>query len=92
MQHKRTLAYLNHFVTRTASFLNHFAAVCEEARVPACPPPVRRHCAAIVGRDAHPAAMLQKLQDIQFRLQRLEITARILETKVGRQSVVGAGR
>lgn len=53
IQHKRTLAFVNHFVTRTASFLNRFSTVCEG-----------------------------KLSDISFRLQRLEITMTILETKV----------
>jgi len=27
---KRTLAFLNHFVTHTVAFLNRFAVVCEE--------------------------------------------------------------
>ncbi|CAN7995441.1 unnamed protein product [Ixodes hexagonus] len=30
IQQKRTLAFLNYFLTRTTSFLNHFASVCDE--------------------------------------------------------------
>uniref|UniRef100_A0A131XGD4 Coiled-coil domain-containing protein n=1 Tax=Hyalomma excavatum TaxID=257692 RepID=A0A131XGD4_9ACAR len=30
IQQKRTLAFLNYFLTRTTSFLNHFATVCDE--------------------------------------------------------------
>lgn len=30
IQQKRTLAFLNHFITHTASFLNKFSGVCEE--------------------------------------------------------------
>lgn len=30
IQHKRTAAFLNHFITHTASFLNRFSTVCEE--------------------------------------------------------------
>ena len=27
---KRTVAFLNHFITHTVKFLNHFSCVCEE--------------------------------------------------------------
>ena len=27
---KRTIAFINHFVTHTARFLNHFSCVCED--------------------------------------------------------------
>ncbi|EDQ91725.1 uncharacterized protein MONBRDRAFT_22818 [Monosiga brevicollis MX1] len=30
MPHKRMLAFVNHFVTSTASFLNHFSVACEK--------------------------------------------------------------
>ncbi|XP_077530333.1 coiled-coil domain containing 53 [Haemaphysalis longicornis] len=30
IQQKRTLAFLNYFLTRTTSFLNHFATTCDE--------------------------------------------------------------
>lgn len=30
IQHKRTVAFLNHFIAHTASFLNRFSTVCEE--------------------------------------------------------------
>ncbi|KJE98194.1 hypothetical protein, variant [Capsaspora owczarzaki ATCC 30864] len=51
--HKKTLAFVNHFVSHTVHFLNHFAGVCEE-----------------------------KLNDVAYRIQRLEITLNILETKL----------
>eukprot|EP00037_Helgoeca_nana_P031557 m.404762 g.404762 ORF g.404762 m.404762 type:complete len:139 (-) comp28422_c0_seq1:23-439(-) len=62
IQHKRTVAFLNHFITHTASFLNRFSTVCEE-----------------------------KLESIAFRLQRLEITASILEAKLDSIANVEAG-
>ncbi|XP_064617599.1 WASH complex subunit 3-like [Liolophura sinensis] len=50
---KRTIAFLNHFISHTARFLNHFSGVCEE-----------------------------KLSDLSVRIQRLEFTMSILETKL----------
>lgn len=50
---KRTLAFLNHFVTHTVRFLNKFSGVCEE-----------------------------KLENLSYRIQRLEIMMNILEAKL----------
>ena len=37
INHKRTLAFLNHFIARTVRFLNRFSCVCEEVRtIPQC--------------------------------------------------------
>lgn len=53
IQQKRTIAFINHFITHTASFLNRFSCVCEE-----------------------------KLEHLSNRIQNLEITLSLLETKV----------
>ena len=53
IQHKRTLAFINQFVTHSAHFLNRFSFVCEE-----------------------------KLADISDRIQRLQVTATLLEMKL----------
>ncbi|XP_074648134.1 WASH complex subunit 3-like [Tubulanus polymorphus] len=50
---KRTLAFLNHFISHTTRFLNRFSCVCEE-----------------------------KLEVLSNRIQRLEVTMSILETKL----------
>jgi len=50
---KRTLAFLNHFISHTVRFLNRFSGVCEE-----------------------------KLEDVAYRLQRLDTTMKILEAKL----------
>ena len=33
LNHKRTLAFLNHFITHTVRFLNRFSCVCEEVQM-----------------------------------------------------------
>ncbi|XP_048769445.2 WASH complex subunit 3-like [Ostrea edulis] len=53
IQQKRTIAFINHFITHTASFLNRFSCVCEE-----------------------------KLEHLSNRIQNLEITLSLLETKL----------
>ncbi|XP_062603935.1 WASH complex subunit 3-like [Saccostrea cucullata] len=53
IQQKRTIAFINHFITHTASFLNQFSCVCEE-----------------------------KLEHLSNRIQNLEITLSLLETKL----------
>lgn len=53
IQQKRTIAFINHYITHTASFLNRFSCVCEE-----------------------------KLEHLSNRIQNLEITLSLLETKV----------
>ncbi|XP_013416681.1 WASH complex subunit 3 [Lingula anatina] len=53
IHHKRTVAFLNHFVIHTSRFLNRFSCVCEE-----------------------------KLMHLSTRIQRLETTMNMLETKI----------
>lgn len=53
IQQKRTIAFINHYITHTASFLNRFSCVCEE-----------------------------KLEHLSNRIQNLEITLSLLETKL----------
>lgn len=53
VSHRRTLVFINQFVSHTAHFLNRFSLVCEE-----------------------------KLADIGERIQRLQVTTAILETKL----------
>lgn len=33
INHKRTLAFLNHFITHSVRFLNRFSCVCEEVSI-----------------------------------------------------------
>ena len=85
VDHRRTLAYVNNFIKSTTSFLNHFSSVCEEVRV-------LRAC--VLGQRANAlrqqvssgclcwCCALQKLSEVSFRLQRLQITVSILEDKV----------
>merc|ERR1719450_1497176 len=53
LNYKRTLAFINHFITNSVRFLNKFSSSCEE-----------------------------RLSEIHNRVQRLEITLRILEAKL----------
>jgi hypothetical protein len=95
IQHKRTLAFLNYFVSHTAGFLNRFSNVCEEvgfslrvvnlANVTAASLHSELSSVESFRANAH----AQKLSEVERRIQRLEVTMLIFENKVRKELPLG---